>query len=86
MTQHKMSDEEKLKEALECLATACEYLFELESDDKHIALAVMVDNALHYGSLIRRELDPRHREDCYLGECMAKREKEEPKHVFGDKK
>lgn len=53
-----MDEKEILKEALDCLASACELLFELD-DDRGQACAVMADNALRYGQDTYYDRDPR---------------------------
>jgi hypothetical protein len=59
-----MSDKEIMKVALDHIADAACFLFEINSDEG-IAAAFMCDTLLHYVSAIYKDRDPRLSEDDY---------------------
>lgn len=57
-----LTEKEILHEAGSRLASACELLFELETDEGKAA-AFLADTALRYVSAVRKGDDPRHSEE-----------------------
>lgn len=70
-----MTDKEILREACDLLASACELLFELDSDEGK-ASAFITDTALRYCSAIYKGDDPRHSEE-FLYELKKEKERNE---------